>query len=140
MSDNATPLEEVKGLLLHTNGQCLPISVPKDSIDEIQQYLACDVFTTVPCHQDSVGGKHGLTIYADDEALLKHNTPVNIWSIWLCSTIGYSQPIVGSVLVFGPPDIDGYSTNVPDKIREMVPPTLRPSPDMSFMFWSKEGK
>ncbi len=47
MVDEATPRDEVKGLLLHTNGQCLPISVPKDSIDEIQQYLACDVFTTI---------------------------------------------------------------------------------------------
>ena len=140
MVGEATPRDEVKGLLLHTNGQCLPISVPKDSIDEIQQYLACDVFTTIPCHEQSKGGKHGLTIFADDEALLRHNTPVNIWSIWICSYIGYTQPVVGSVLVFGPPDIDGYSTDVPDEVREQIPATLRPSPDMQFMFWTKEGK
>ena len=139
MSDEATPRDEVKGLLLHTNGECLPISVPKDSIDEIQSYLGCDVFTSIPCHPDSLGGKYGLTVYADDEALLKANTPVNIWSIWLCGYIGYSQPCVGSALIFGPPDLDGYSTDVPDQVREDIPATLRPTPDMEFHFFSKEG-
>jgi len=131
--------DTTKAVLLHTNGTRQVVSIRKNNIQDIYDLLGCDVFTVVPVNQNAPAGKSGLSVYVDDEGLLKDNSVVNIWSIWLSGHIGYNAPLIGNILLTGPTDIDGYDTDIPDEVLEQIPPTLRPDPEIEFFFYQKEN-
>jgi hypothetical protein len=131
--------DTIKAILLHTNGTKQTVQIKKNNIKDIYDLIGCDVFTVVPVAKKSPAGNTGLSVYVDDEGLLKQNSVVNIWSIWLSGFIGYNSPLMGNILLTGPTDIDGYDTDVPDSLAEQIPPTLRPDPELEFFFYSKEN-
>lgn len=116
----------VKGVLLKTDGTREDVTV--SGWKDIVKHLGCDYMTVVPTPD-----KH-VSVYVDDEGLLKEGTPVNIWSMWFGGWSGYNQPLVGHILITGPTDEEGYDTDLsPEYINEM-PPSLRPDARLEFIF------
>jgi len=130
--------ETIRAALLHTNGTMQHVTLRRDNIKDIYDFIGCDCFTVVSPIGGSIGAKEGVSVYVDDEGLLKENTPVNIWSIALCPLLGHSTPLVGNILLTGPTDADGYDTDVKQAFLHHLPPQLRPSPELQFHFFSKE--
>ncbi len=127
-----------KAVLCHLNGTRRIVEVRKDNIQDIYDYLGCDVFQSLRPTPDSKMGKQDHELYIDDEGLLKETNPINIWSIVLCPLMGYQQMLCGNILIFGPVDDEGYHTDVTDEFVDQLPSTLRPSPEITFSFVSKE--
>lgn len=130
--------ETTRAVLLHTNGTMQHVTLRRNNIQDIYDFIGCDVFTCVSPSAGSTGAKEGVSVYVDDEGLLKDNTPVNIWSIALCPLLGHPAPLVGNILLLGPTDAEGYDTDVKQAFLQHLPPQLRPSPELQFHFFSKE--
>lgn len=110
---------KVSGLLLLPNGTRKTVHCEPGSFDDLRQHVDFEWF-------DVVRTDHPVTIFVDDEGLLKENNPVNIWSIVLLPEFGISQPLVGPVFMFGDTDPNGEIRDLSDEVLSQIPTTLRP--------------
>lgn len=75
------------------------------SYKDYYKHLKCDVFDVVRV----MWGKHDISIYVDDEGLLKSG-------VYGRKVKGYSQPLFGNFVITGGVDEEGNTLPIPDEI------------------------
>ena len=112
-------MNKVTGLLLLPNGTRKTVQCEPGSFDDLREHVDFQFF-------DIVRSDHPVSIFVDDEGLLKEDNPINIWSIVLLPTFGISQPLAGPVFLFGDTDPNGEIRDLSDEVLSQIPDTLRP--------------
>lgn len=112
-------MSKITGLLLLPNGTRKEVSMDSGSFDDLRQHVDFPFF-------DVVRSEHDVSIFVDDEGLLKEDNPINIWSLVLLPSFEISQPLAGPVFLFGGTDPEGEATSLSNEILAKIPATLRP--------------
>ena len=114
-------MSKVSGLLLLPNGTRKDVTCDAGSFDDLRQHVDFQWFDVVRTENPEV------SVFVDDEGLLKEDNPINIWSIVLLPEFGIAQPLVGPVFLFGGTNDVGEMLSLSQDVLDKIPSTLRPA-------------
>ena len=114
-------MSKVSGLLLLPNGTRKDVTCDAGSFDDLREHVDFQWFDVVRTEDATV------SVFVDDEGLLKEDNPINIWSIVLLPEFGIAQPLAGPVFLFGGTNDVGEMLSLSQDVLDKIPSTLRPA-------------
>jgi len=114
-------MSKVSGLLLLPNGTRKDVTCDAGSFDDLREHVDFQWFDVVRTEDATV------SVFVDDEGLLKEDNPMNIWSIVLLPEFGIAQPLAGPVFLFGGTNDVGEMLSLSQDVLDKIPSTLRPA-------------
>ncbi len=112
---------KVSGLLLLPNGTRKDVTCDPGTFDDLRQHVDFEWIDVVRTEDATV------SVFVDDEGLLKEANPINIWSIVLLPEFGIAQPLAGPVFLFGGTNDVGEMLSLSQDVLDKIPSTLRPA-------------
>ena len=114
-------MSKVSGLLLLPNGTRKDVTCDAGSFDDLREHVDFQWFDVVRTEDATV------SVFVDDEGLLKEDNPINIWSLVLLPEFGIAQPLAGPVFLFGGTNDVGEMLSLSQDVLDKIPSTLRPT-------------
>ena len=132
-------MNEVRGIVLRPNGEREWFTMDKDDWQELDSVLGCRVFTSV---RPFAGNQYAeqVSIFVDDEGLLHPDSVGNIWSCVICPIFEIPQILFGNIVLLGGADEHGDVTDLHGDIVNLLPPSMRPSPELQITFENPEDE
>lgn len=101
-----------KALVLTPQGEVTQLNLPQESLDTLQEAVGgyIEMVRVTPLYG----------FYANEEGLLTPGLEANPVASAFYRKIGGVTPIMGTVVFVGKTDAEGYDTDVPDHLEELL--------------------